>query len=77
MFEIYGTQQCPWCDRVKDLVNSTGFEYTYTDVGESEEAQQMFRQNNYRTVPQVFHEGEHIGGYEATNKYLKENKIAN
>lgn len=76
MFEIYGTQQCPWCDRVKDLVNSTGFEYTYTDVGESEEAQQMFRQNNYRTVPQVFHEGEHIGGYEATNKYLKENKIA-
>ena len=77
MFEIYGTQQCPWCDRVKDLVNSTGFEYTYTDVGESEKAQQMFRQNNYRTVPQVFHDGEYIGGYEATNKYLKENKIAN
>jgi glutaredoxin len=73
MFEIYGTQQCPWCDRAKELVSSNGFEYIYTDVGESEEAQQMFRQNSYRTVPQVYHNGVHIGGYEATQQFLKEN----
>lgn len=72
MFEIYGTQQCPWCDRAKELVSSNGFEYIYTDVGESKEAQRMFRQNGYRTVPQVYHNGVHIGGYEATQQFLKE-----
>lgn len=70
MFEIYGTQQCPWCDRVKNLIASYGMKYTYTDVGQSEEAQQMFRQNQWRTVPQVLFQGKHLGGYEAVKAYL-------
>lgn len=71
MFKIYGTPDCPWCDRVKELVGGNDLEYTYIDVAESEEAQKMFRTNGYRSVPQVFYESEHIGGYEATSRYLR------
>jgi len=75
MFEVYGTPQCPWCDRVKDLISKNNLEYNYTDVSESIGAQKMFREKQLRTVPQVFLGDKHIGGYEATQQYLNKQYI--
>lgn len=74
MFVIYGKPECPWCDRLKDLLY--GHTHVYHDLSKDQEALEYIRSQGHKTVPQVFHDGEYIGGYEATNKFLKENKIA-
>lgn len=74
MFVVYGKPECPWCDRVKDILR--GQAHTYIDLSKDDQALEYIRSQGHKTVPQVYRYGEHIGGYEATNKFLKENKIA-
>lgn len=71
MYTIYGTENCVWCDRAVELVDKLGEGYQYVDVGEDPKAQQMFRDNSFRTVPQVFLGDTHIGGFEALRKTLQ------
>lgn len=70
MYVIYGTESCVWCDRAKELLDNVGEDHQYVDVSEDVEAQQMFRERNLRTVPQVFLGDTHIGGFEALRKTL-------
>lgn len=72
MFTIYGKPECPWCDRVKALFPEHTH-HLYIDLSKNPEALDYIRSQGHKTVPQVYHNGIHIGGYEATNKYLKEN----
>lgn len=67
---IYGTADCKWCDRAKELVTGLNLDYDYVDVAESEEAQTMFREQGLRTVPQVFDSNTRIGGYEALKAHF-------
>lgn len=73
MFDIYGTPNCPWCDRAKKLLDDAGYKYEYTDVTEDLDAQKMFKDNKFRTVPQVFYGITHIGGYEDLKQFLDSN----
>jgi glutaredoxin 3 len=70
-FEVYGSTLCAWCDRAKELLTSKGESVEYIDVSTSEAAQNMFRENKLRTVPQIYHNGVHIGGYDKLVKYLE------
>jgi len=72
MFKVYGTCSCAWCDRAKELLKSKDRQVEYVNVETDTEAQQMFREQRLRTVPQVYHNGKHIGGYEALADYLLE-----
>lgn len=63
--EIYSTQQCPYCVRAKALLDAKGLEYEEIDVsGDHQVMQRMIRRSGQRTVPQVFINGEAVGGYE-------------
>lgn len=71
MYTIYGTENCRWCDRAKDLAAKFEIEFEYIDVGEDPEAQDMFREKRLRTVPQVFFSGKHIGGFDSLKDHLE------
>lgn len=71
MYTIYGTENCKWCDRAIELLDKLGEEYQYVDVGEDPKAQAMFREKSLRSVPQIFLESSHIGGFEALRAALK------
>jgi len=64
--EIYSTAICPYCMAAKNLLKQRGFEYTEIridqDAGKRDEM--LARSQQRRTVPQIFVNGEHIGGHD-------------
>ena len=78
MIEIYGTNNCVFCDKAKKLLERYEKEYTYINVAENEDTTAAFFQKfpNVRTVPQIVYDGidrgyeVHIGGYTELKKWL-------
>jgi len=73
MIEIYGTDNCVFCDKAKNLLQMYDKEYTYIDVTETEDITAAFFKKfpDVRTVPQLaLSDGFHIGGYTELKKWL-------
>lgn len=69
---IYTTNTCPFCTMAKKLLQEKGLTYTEIRVDDNEaERQKMIEQSGRRTVPQIFMEGEHIGGYDDLYAHFK------
>ena len=62
--EIYTKVMCVYCWRAKQLLDDKGVKYKEIPVDAGgEPRQQMFQRANGRTtVPQIFIDGQHIGG---------------
>jgi glutaredoxin 3 len=72
---IYSKDHCPYCVRAKSLLNRLGIEYDEFVIGDSGskllESNQTWatredlleRAPNARTVPQIWLDGVHVGGY--------------
>jgi len=62
--EIYTWSRCPFCLRAKALLKEKGWEFTeYVIDGDEEARDQMAeRANGRRSLPQIFINGQHIGG---------------
>ena len=62
--EIYATRTCPFCIAAKALLDRKNAQYTTIDVGAepARRAEMMQRAAGRRTAPQIFIDGEHIGG---------------
>lgn len=66
---IYSTAICPYCVRAKDLLTRKGQSYTEVDVSAPAERQKMMEKAGGRkTVPQIFINGQHIGGFDDLNR---------
>lgn len=60
---IYTTTICPYCVRAKMLLQRKGVAYKEIDVSnDPAERQALMARTRQRTVPQIFINGEHIGG---------------
>ncbi len=63
--EIYTTPSCPFCVRAKRLLQARGIAYDEVDVaGDPALRADLVRRTGRRTVPQIFIDGESIGGFE-------------
>ncbi len=62
--EIYTTKVCPYCVRAKRLFDKKGAAYKEIDVSNDDDLRTNMtaRAGGRRTVPQIFINGEHIGG---------------
>lgn len=62
---IYGTSTCPYCVQAENLLKKTGHT-TYRKIDVSSDREQfevMMQRTGRRTVPQVFIDDRHVGGY--------------
>lgn len=63
--EIYTKEWCPYCAKAKALLKSKGLSYRELDVTSDEQRQQeMVARSGRRTVPQIFLDGQPLGGYD-------------
>jgi glutaredoxin 3 len=64
--ELYTTMYCPYCSRARALLQRKGVAYVDIDIAEEPARRdEMIRRAQGRsTVPQIFINGEHIGGYD-------------
>ncbi|NFV81957.1 glutaredoxin 3 [Magnetospirillum aberrantis] len=62
--EIYTTLVCPYCVRAKRLFDKKGVTYREIDVSHDGGLREAMtaRAGGRRTVPQIFIDGEHVGG---------------
>ena len=61
--EIYTTPFCGYCARAKGLLDRKGAAYEEMDVMMDEKKRSEMRERSRRsTVPQIFINGQHIGG---------------
>ena len=66
MYIIYGSQNCPFCTKAKELLDKNKIQYVYYDVTDkkTETMDELAEKtNNQRTVPIVFKDSTFVGGY--------------
>ena len=65
---IYGAEWCFYCTNAKNFMEDKHLENKYFDLGNKEEAREKIKElagisNAQKTIPIIFYQGEHIGGY--------------
>lgn len=64
--QIYTKGWCPYCVKAKALLNAKGLAFSEVDVtGDPAAEREMIARSGLRTVPQIFIDGESVGGYDA------------
>jgi len=62
---MYATRFCPYCMRARHLLKKKGVEFKEILVGgDTELWAEMERLSNRNTVPQIFINGDSVGGYD-------------
>lgn len=67
---IYGKKDCPFCSMAKEELKLRGIPYDYIDLQESGKTAAEVTGRKVRTVPQIYIEGEYVGGYDELMSYL-------
>jgi glutaredoxin 3 len=68
--EIYSKSTCPYCVKAKALLTKNGLRYKEYEENTDAIRQEMIRRSGRKTVPQIFINGKHIGGYDDLSKIL-------
>jgi len=71
---IWGKDQCPLCDQAKNLLKSKGltFEERNLTSGKWTREQLLEVVPDARSVPQIFVNETHLGGFSELRQYLQE-----
>ena len=74
---IYTTETCPYCDQAKNLFKRKNARYQEHDVSNSSAQRQALieKSNGLKTVPQIFIDDQHIGGFDALQKLDIQGKL--
>ncbi|HET6586689.1 MAG TPA: glutaredoxin 3 [Oleiagrimonas sp.] len=64
--EMYTTHVCPYCVAAKNLLKSKGLEWNevFVDTDPAQRELMLERSQGRRSVPQIFVNGHHVGGYD-------------
>lgn len=68
---ILGKHDCRWCLRLRDYMGASKLDYKYYDLAHHPELKDWLVGQNLKTVPQAYHLGLRIGGYEQTIEYIR------
>ena len=74
---IYTGPLCAFCDAAKKLLTRNNVEYKEIDISIVDSAmdEMIAKANGKRTIPQIFFDDQHIGGYDDVRAFEKENKL--
>ena len=62
---LYTTSWCPFCRRAKTLLKEKGVKWKELDIAADRDHRQAMTQASGRnTVPQIFINGTHVGGFD-------------
>ena len=68
---VWSKTSCPFCVRAKDLLTKKGYEIEERKINEGWTREQLLESvPNARTVPQIFLDGEYIGGHDDLVKHF-------
>ena len=75
-FAVYSKNGCPYCDKIKQVLDLTNTSYVVYNLGEQFDRESFYDEfGEGSTFPQVLVDGKKLGGCIDTIRYLKENQI--
>ena len=75
-FAVYSRDGCPFCDKVKQVLELTGSKFVVYNLGQHFERKEFYEEfGEGSTFPQVVCDGKKLGGSVETIQFLQENKI--
>ena len=70
---VWSKYHCPYCDQAKALLTSKGIQFEERKIGDGYTKEELLEAvPTARTVPQIFLDGELIGGFNELKTKLKE-----
>ena len=74
---IYTGHLCNFCDAAKRLLTRNNVEYKEINIATVDGAmdEMITKASGKRTIPQIFFDDRHIGGYDEVRALEKENKL--
>ena len=74
---MYTGPMCNFCDAAKRLFSRNNLEYKEIDISSKDglRDEMVKKANGKRTIPQIFFDDQHIGGYDEIRALEKENKL--
>lgn len=75
--QMYCTKTCPYCLRAEQLLRKRGirFEKIRVDLSRGK-LREMIKRSRRDSVPQIFINDQHIGGYDELRKLDKKGKLS-
>jgi ribonucleoside-diphosphate reductase alpha chain len=74
---VYGKPGCPFCELAKEELKLRGIEYDYIDLKEIGKTAAEVTGRKVKTVPQIYIQGQYIGGNDNLMAYLNSKPIVN
>jgi glutaredoxin len=75
-FAVYSKQDCPYCYKVKQVLELTGNNFVVYNLGEDFTKDEFYSEfGEGSTFPQVICDDQKLGGCTDTVKFLKEKQI--
>ena len=74
---VYSGPMCGYCDAAKRLLERNNLEFTDIDVSTKDGLRDEMtkKANGRRTIPQIFFNDEHVGGYQELRDLEKSGKL--
>ena len=77
-FAVYSKDGCPYCDKIKKVLDLTKTTYVVYNLGEQFDKKSFYDEfGEGTTFPQVLVDGKKLGGCVDTIKYLRQKQIIN
>ena len=76
--ELYSTAACPYCVAAKNLLKQKGYDYEEirVDTDPARREEMLSRSGGRRSVPQIFVNGIHVGGFDELVTADRSGKLA-
>lgn len=71
--KIYGRENCQYCEKAKELCQAKGFDFEYINIREHEISKEQLGYlcgKEIETVPQIFVDEKHVGGFTEFNQLV-------
>lgn len=74
---MYSGPMCSFCEAAKRLLKRNNLEYQIIDISSEEGLidEMIKKANGRRTIPQIFFNEQHVGGYQELRELEKNNKL--
>ena len=67
VFIVFGRDSCPYCKKAVELVKEKGYPVAYMDLNEYPN----LKDPSWKTIPQIFFRGKHVGGFKNLKTYFE------
>jgi len=70
---VWSKPACPYCEQAKSLLKLKGIEYEERNIAQGWNVQDLLEQvPNAKTMPQIWLDDKHIGGFKELQETLKD-----